>query len=290
MFLSENNFDTAYIQSYCQLLYCLSKTYINIFGSTVRNWIIPCYVYDISPFRMDSVSKVMRTHNGLNLNNEIDLWVVNNLNTVVIKVQNMVENLGYDTEMKCSKDYNNIQIQILSMRTKFGSEIVFYLKFYGANEFLHVDFDVNNLYVKCNPVSGIEGIDLLYQTPNQSRKNFGYLTSKEKSFHSIIYGILNRKCNHIPLDPQYKVDKVQYFTSTEKMINQGFQIMNSPLLKEVVDNPFSIMKCSICFEDMESSRVQTKCNHIFHSKCLFTWWKKQVVLSCPTCRKVFLLQ
>jgi ElaB/YqjD/DUF883 family membrane-anchored ribosome-binding protein len=44
------------------------------------------------------------------------------------------------------------------------------------------------------------------------------------------------------------------------------------------------LDCSICLEKISDSIVITKCEHVFHEKCLTTWLDKY--LTCPLCRTV----
>ena len=47
--------------------------------------------------------------------------------------------------------------------------------------------------------------------------------------------------------------------------------------------------CSICTEDVtdENQPVITKCNHVYHKKCIDQWIEKNNVKSCPICRAEF---
>jgi len=42
------------------------------------------------------------------------------------------------------------------------------------------------------------------------------------------------------------------------------------------------IECAICWSDMTTDLVRTKCNHCFHSKCLEQWKKR--ANTCPFCR------
>ena len=48
------------------------------------------------------------------------------------------------------------------------------------------------------------------------------------------------------------------------------------------------MDCSICLDPVDakiSGRVETSCGHVFHFKCLTSWFSEQGESSCPLCRK-----
>ena len=42
--------------------------------------------------------------------------------------------------------------------------------------------------------------------------------------------------------------------------------------------------CCICLEDITSEKCETKCNHIFHSTCIFKSLT-QCSMTCPICRE-----
>jgi len=46
--------------------------------------------------------------------------------------------------------------------------------------------------------------------------------------------------------------------------------------------------CSICLDAVDAKttgRVETTCGHVFHFKCLTSWFSKQAESSCPMCRQ-----
>lgn len=46
--------------------------------------------------------------------------------------------------------------------------------------------------------------------------------------------------------------------------------------------PSDNIECAICWSDITTDLVKTKCNHCFHSKCLEPWKKR--ANTCPCCR------
>lgn len=47
------------------------------------------------------------------------------------------------------------------------------------------------------------------------------------------------------------------------------------------------INCSICLEDIQHNFhiFKTKCNHIFHKKCIESWAKSTTsIFTCPLCR------
>lgn len=49
---------------------------------------------------------------------------------------------------------------------------------------------------------------------------------------------------------------------------------------DVVENSSDSVKCTICLEYIIDDRIDLKCNHSFHKKCLNQWEKE----TCPLCR------
>jgi len=46
--------------------------------------------------------------------------------------------------------------------------------------------------------------------------------------------------------------------------------------------------CAICLDAVDAKttgRVETTCGHVFHFKCLTSWFSKQAESSCPMCRQ-----
>ena len=68
-----------------------------------------------------------------------------------------------------------------------------------------------------------------------------------------------------------------------------FKFKNSSLTEIIIENNLSD-NCSICLEDYKKNDkcVKINCQHIFHKKCLYDWFKKQIDksenLNCPLCR------
>ena len=57
-------------------------------------------------------------------------------------------------------------------------------------------------------------------------------------------------------------------------------------LKEILIKDNTEKTCSICLEDYskEDKIVQLDCSHIFHRKCVETWFKSKTIKNCPLCR------
>lgn len=73
-------------------------------------------------------------------------------------------------------------------------------------------------------------------------------------------------------------DPVVYFKEIEK---------DNLFFLENVTTPDTSECCSICLLNFkEKSKVKKlKCNHLFHNKCLGSWWNGGVNNSCPLCRE-----
>ena len=49
-----------------------------------------------------------------------------------------------------------------------------------------------------------------------------------------------------------------------------------------------MVDCSICLDTVDpktTGRVETSCGHVFHFKCISSWFSKQDESNCPMCRK-----
>jgi len=44
----------------------------------------------------------------------------------------------------------------------------------------------------------------------------------------------------------------------------------------------NINECSICLEYLNDNIIVTECNHIYHTKCLYSWFFRHY--DCPECR------
>jgi hypothetical protein len=239
------------------------------------------------------------------MSNNIDLWcqTEEQFQQLIQEVQSLGKLLGFQT--KTSKTYvqNNIHLK----KVYFDSEIIsrqqFEINFYGTPTFENVDFDVNNLFVECSTVHGIERLDIIHvRGVPEIPEGFGYLTVKRQLFQQSIESIIQKKARFLP---NSTLNKIQMIRKTEKIFEAGFQIENHPALKPVVVNPLQIFQCSICLESLESvdqtvnstpihSRnncVETRCSHVFHQACLFKWWTEHFPMSwflqCPNCRNLY---
>ena len=78
-------------------------------------------------------------------------------------------------------------------------------------------------------------------------------------------------------------------TTEELKVERVKQVKNEVNKVKFIEtvNPNKSEECSICFEKFanEDKVRETKCNHVFHSKCLVTWVKaKPRDPDCPHCR------
>ena len=53
----------------------------------------------------------------------------------------------------------------------------------------------------------------------------------------------------------------------------------------LIPEPTLTGECSICYSDMTDSNDRTlECGHVFHKKCIGTWFGQKVEKTCPMCR------
>lgn len=287
---NDNVYDTKvviYTHLFCQLLYSLTRRNVNIFGSTVRNWIVPCYYRNMNPYKFASIVELTPF-----LNNEIDLWVntdICDFKSSVEDISSTLKNIGYITEpIKCSYT-DNLQIQTIKITPTMNEQFFFLLKIYGTGRFLNVDFDVNNLYIECSMNMGIRKLGLVSASHIKDNNGFGYLTSYNKSIDDSIYNIIHKQCNMLELDRSHDIDIKQYFNRMEKILDLGYTIQNHTALCPTIRNLLGTDKCTICLDELNDTSflVETHCCHVFHRSCLFIWWRKKQTLECPNCRTMY---
>jgi hypothetical protein len=292
-----------FLMLYTQLLYGLSRKRLNIFGSTIRNWIIPCYYHDLSPTQYETFHKLLELQPEINITPEIDVWVEldeTRFKTSTRDIQSLCQNLGYAIEYTKITLNENIRQKYILLRPKFSRRHSFSLRIHGAQSFMNVDFDVNNLYVKCDPDLGISQINFLSAMEHPpTTTSFGYLVEHNKLLNRTIQNIMFKQCLLLPFEATYPLNKEQLLINTEKIINNGFRIMNHSALLPAVVNTLKMNKCSICLEEIPTEHydlkyVETYCQHVYHTHCVFSWWRKQQgnepTLGCPNCRTSFTMQ
>lgn len=64
--------------------------------------------------------------------------------------------------------------------------------------------------------------------------------------------------------------------------HRNFTTTKKNLLVVPPPPPSDNIECAICWSDITTDLVRTKCNHCFHSKCLEQWKKR--ANTCPCCR------
>lgn len=275
---------------YCQLLYCLSKQTINIFGSTVKNWIIPCYYSNTNPCNFQNI---LKSDYEYIIYRDIDIWIdtdKHEYKQLVEDISQMTKSLGYTVTIIKQSYIDFIHIQVLRLTSDI-TQSVFHLHLYGTNKFLNVDFDINNLYISCSPF-GFTEIKLLtdeYLHNQIAMNEFGYLYMYNYTIQQTIRNILNKECNILDLDTSHYINKVQYFDRLEKVLDSGYKILNHSAIESEQKQFLPDDRCSICLEELiiEKSILQIRCQHIFHKSCIFTWWRKKKTMECPNCREFF---
>ena len=55
--------------------------------------------------------------------------------------------------------------------------------------------------------------------------------------------------------------------------------------KNIEKKTNSSQECVICMEAIDNNAVYLDCCHVFHKKCIRTWWNYSIYKSCPICRE-----
>lgn len=302
MIITKHNYsdvETAiYMYLFCQWVKCLIYKPIRLYGSFVRNWIIYCYVHDLNPYRLESIQKLLELYSEVYLPNGFDIWTSCTNEEMFIQLvkdlQQHGETMGYKN--KTSKTYiqNNMHIKKIYFQSYFSEQHQFIINVYATHSFLNVDFDVNNLYIKCSPQFGIKSIEpICIPKPTQQEQYFGFFKVKQNFMHETIINILAKKANILAVS-EHPLNKLQLIRRTDKLLTHGFKIQNHPALKESIENTLNITQCSICLDSLDSPKtnmVETRCLHMFHKNCIFKWWTEHFpqswFLQCPNCRTLF---
>lgn len=81
--------------------------------------------------------------------------------------------------------------------------------------------------------------------------------------------------NNVTLRSERRVKKMQ-FRKKRKIVTE---FTEKKIAEQTIDEH---ELCSICSEDCEGKICILDCGHEFHTKCIFTWFKKKN--NCPMCR------
>jgi hypothetical protein len=72
--------------------------------------------------------------------------------------------------------------------------------------------------------------------------------------------------------PCLGLQKFGEFCEKHKIVYQPIEVENE------------LDECSICLDDDKENKVKLMCGHIFHGKCIETWYTQKN--NCPLCRQV----
>jgi hypothetical protein len=275
---------------------------IILFGSVIRNWLIPCYYHDLNPFQYTSILEILdKDYEIVHIPNEIDIWIKGPKWRNIQVIDNCIfklRNAGYRVKILYKTNKNNYDIRFVSCESEFGENINFMLKFYETNCFQSVDFDVNNICIKCNEENGLDTIKIISTNGIKKDLNgFGYVRNKVSFISKAIINILNKNCELICLEDHRIITRNYLLERIEKMISNGYTIENYPIIETTEEMKDA---CSICLEQNSGPTIlKLLCNHEFHMKCLFKYWKtnqhnqddpfESPNVRCPNCRREYAL-
>lgn len=303
MLITKNNLKDinvlSFIHLYTQILHCLVYKNINIFGSTIRNWLGLCYFYNLNPTQFDSFVKLLDLYPELHISRDIDIWIYPNNSQLNKKdFLNMGTSLGYNIDSIAHISKPNFKIQKITFTSLFCTNQEFILKLYSTYKFDDIYTDIDQLYMKCTTENGIESLELLNNnvcTVNNS--SFGFAKQKQQYIETLLHRISQKICLYKYNNATHSLnDKNKMINHLEKLYRDKFKIDQLNGIRPYYNTiKLSNNICSICIDSCDScdsDTVITLCKHIFHTKCLLNWWKAEYYLlkwSCPNCRKTFKL-
>lgn len=316
MILTQKNFDNTNVQNYCvqfcqilQSLNSINGLDIYLSGSVVRNWIALCHFYNFDPFNPSSFEELLKFKETIVLNPEIEIqikektwfdWVFNrdNYSLALRYLVNILTEKNFCVEVspihKDSLSCRNVQLNCVKL---VGSKNPFVIRIYRMLGKKSFDFDVNSIMAECGKESD-KFILINTSFWFQSTDKWWNICNRPGNLHGVIE--LLEKCIKKESSIVYSIHfspviltKRKVIESYEKILVDDFIITNSPVLSfdtTVCENKDT---CSICQVDEDITRlVLTKCNHLFHMKCIFEWWNTDtastnMIVNCPNCRSTF---
>lgn len=284
---------------FCNFLKILVNNRMTLFGSIVRDWLTPCYYYDLNPFRVESFFSFLDKSNyeQIYIPEQVDVWLKSTnswLNRDLDEMIQKFKNSGYNVSTTEKITQNEYEIQMIYLEALFGKNNNFLVKVYETSKFLSIDFDVNNLMFKCDKEYGLSTISLLSKSSLNNNIGFGFARSKSYMITDIIKNIINKKSLLlIKVDLNDKMTRNYFLQRVEKIYEKNFTITNYTNF-ETTD---LIECCSICQSEkaeVESKNILLKCSHQFHMNCLFKYWilsgnSTDSQVKCPNCRASYSL-
>lgn len=127
---------------------------------------------------------------------------------------------------------------------------------------------------------------------------------KEKKNYEIINNLINNRdidgiIKYLQDGYDYEDIKINdILIKTIFILNDKYhyeEMSKDKILEKVLDNILNPIKyndennnkcCSICMNDINKNNwiIKTKCNHLYHKKCIYSWYKTGKT-NCPYCRK-----
>lgn len=281
---------------FCHFLKIIVNNRIILFGSIVRDWLIPCYYYDLNPFRVESFNSLLdETGEELYIPEQVDIWLKSTnswLNRDLDEMVHKFKNSGYNVTTTDKITQNEYEIQMIYLEALFGKNHNFLVKVYETSKFLSVDFDVNNLMFKCDKEYGLSTISLLSKSSLNNNIGFGFARSKSYMITDIIKNIISKKSLLlIKVELNDKMTRNYFLQRVEKIYEKNFTIINYTNFETT--NTDLVECCSICQNEkleVESINIKLKCTHQFHMNCLFKYWvlsgnsNSDSQVKCPNCR------
>lgn len=307
MILTRKNFESVEIQNYCiqfcQILKALNKINVYLTGSIIRNWVALCYYYKFDPCNPNSFRELLQFKERIILHMEIDVYTVTSswidwirgIDKYSVTFRDLVNILTCDNfcvEVSSVHKDNlfckNVQLRCVPLIGMKKCYVVRIFRNPKRNRGF-LEFDVDSLMAKGGEEDRFILVHQNWPMKTSNCCSFSR-TPRESEILELLEKCIRKEATiintHAPLT------KRKIIESYEQILTDEFRITNSPVLSFTSGLCENKDTCSICQADEDSVLVLTKCNHLFHMKCIFEWWNTDtldIMVNCPNCRSTFSL-
>jgi hypothetical protein len=320
-----------FITCFLQIFVILEKKNLIFFGGIVRDLIVPFSIYqkNNSKFGINSFKKLLRKIPFIDLN-DIDIWIrikdhhfhdrecIHGTCLLRNKVDSILKTLfdsGIWSFSYQPKEYNHVKYAESYLIESEICNFEIKLDFVSSPSLENIDFDVNNLsWSRKNGFSlvnkSLKNINMILERKEISSGYFNNIKRDEILCIDVIFdNIIQKKCLMLNMS-DLKVNNNKTISNRYlKMISKEFKILNCSSFDIYQKFEINSIKnnhentCSICMSEIYytcenikfDTIIKTSCNHLFHAKCIFTWWSSQnnpdknLIGTCPLDRTQHIL-
>lgn len=317
----DNFYDNIeFITCFLQLFVLFEKKNFTFFGGIVRDLIVPFSILqkDDPKLCIESFKKLVKKTSFIDLN-DLDIWIrpkdyrdgrdtLHSMGLFRKRIDNFLNDLnntGIWRFIQEPKPYGGGNYAESFLIKSEICDFDLKLDFVSNPSLDNIDFSVNNLtWSRKNGFSMINksqnNIDLIL---GRYDEDVGYFENKKRDeilcMDIIFKQIMLKKCFMLKMSDLRKIHKKTIVNRYLKMISKGYKIQNCESFKiyhnfkindlKNIDNMCSICMFEICPDNSSKQEciIRTTCKHLFHAKCIFTWWSSQnhangnLVGTCP---------